>query len=328
MVAQAQALTEAQQELVAAHVGLPAILVRRMRTLPSHTDFDGLRSAGTLGLIEAAKAYDDSRGSFTSYATFRVRGAVLDELRRIDPMGRRGRQAYKENQKAVAELEQQLGRDAQDDDLRAAGMQRVEQVTFTNLADAYDLADTSVRGAGDEIEEHDSHAEALRHVAQLPERQRVVVEQCVLGDVPQNVMADRMGCSGTRVGQIRNEAVAVLRRLMSRDERVRAEPVVLKPRLPEPQPASEPILQVDATVVLPEPPPGSPIEQAEWAFADYWRRRGIVASTPRAEPVLVVRGFVREDWTWMGRAWHLLNGRHRLRTSARSRSPSARLLCG
>lgn len=312
MIAFPQSLTPEQQELVATHSGLPAIVVRGMRTLPSHADFDGLRSAGAFGLVEAAKSYDDTRGAFVTYATVRVRGAVLDEIRRNDPMGRRQRQAFKENQKGIAELEQRLGREVTDKDLRAARLDRVEQVAFINVDDAFDLADSSVRGAGDELEEHDSHAEALRHLAQLPERQRVVIEQCVLGEVPQNILADRWGCSETRVGQIRKEAVATLRRLMSREGlRVRAEPVVLKPRPPQPQTSAAPPepIEAAATVVLPEPPPGSSSEQAEWAFADYWRRHGILAPAPRAVPAVVVvrEVVVREDCTWIGRAWHLLN---------------------
>src|ERR1044071_6564958 len=82
-------------------------IARRMaRRCPEWISRDDLVSAGMVGLIEAADRYDDSRQEpFISFAEHRIRGAILDELRRGDIMPRRVRQLARKISSAIKELE-------------------------------------------------------------------------------------------------------------------------------------------------------------------------------------------------------------------------------
>ncbi|HRN52682.1 MAG TPA: sigma-70 family RNA polymerase sigma factor [Gemmatimonadaceae bacterium] len=82
-----------RDELVQRHIGLVHYLARRLHaTLADEADLDELVSAGLAGLLAAADAFDSSRGlAFSTYAATRIRGAMLDELRRVDPLTRGAR---------------------------------------------------------------------------------------------------------------------------------------------------------------------------------------------------------------------------------------------
>ena len=81
------------------------------RTLPSHIDFDDLVSDGYIGLIDAIKKYDSSYGyKFETYASFRVRGEILDRLRQADWVPRSLRSKNREIDLAVEKLSRDLGR--------------------------------------------------------------------------------------------------------------------------------------------------------------------------------------------------------------------------
>jgi len=73
---------------------------------------EDLRAAGAEGLIAAVETFDPDRGSFSAWARVRIRAAVLEELRRVDPVPRRARRAEREMAAGRGELEQRLGRTA------------------------------------------------------------------------------------------------------------------------------------------------------------------------------------------------------------------------
>jgi RNA polymerase sigma factor FliA len=82
-----------------------------MVNLPSSVRVDDLIQAGMIGLLEALDRYDASHGAqFETYAAQRVRGAMLDELRQNDAMPRSARRGMRHIEKAVAQLQQKLGR--------------------------------------------------------------------------------------------------------------------------------------------------------------------------------------------------------------------------
>ena len=79
--------------------------------LPSGMDRDDLFGAGTFGLIHAASTWDPTRGaSFKTFAYTAIRGAMLDEVRRVDPVPRPRRDRIRSTRRATAELERELGR--------------------------------------------------------------------------------------------------------------------------------------------------------------------------------------------------------------------------
>src|SRR6187402_3612732 len=86
--------------------------------LPSNIDIDDLISAGVIGLMDAIEKYDPTRDNkFKTYAEFRIRGAILDELRSQDWVPRSVREKAKVVEKAYAKLEKDLGRSATDEEM-------------------------------------------------------------------------------------------------------------------------------------------------------------------------------------------------------------------
>jgi RNA polymerase sigma factor FliA len=91
--------------------------------------FDDLWSAGALGLLEAARRFDAGRGvTFETFVEHRIRGAMLDELRRMDHLPRRLRSRTDDLQKAKLKLAGQLGRDASTEELAAELKLELEEV--------------------------------------------------------------------------------------------------------------------------------------------------------------------------------------------------------
>src|SRR6185503_17164144 len=88
--------------------------------LPSNIEFDDLVSSGVIGLMDAIDKYDPSRDNkFKTYAEFRIRGAILDELRAQDWVPRSVREKAKQLERAHVRLEQALGRVPTEDELTA-----------------------------------------------------------------------------------------------------------------------------------------------------------------------------------------------------------------
>ncbi|MEZ5979732.1 MAG: FliA/WhiG family RNA polymerase sigma factor [Planctomycetota bacterium] len=102
---------EERERLILEHVPLLHHIVGRMALdLPSRVDRDDLVGYGMLGLIGAADAFDPSRGlQFSTFAFPRIRGAILDELRRQDFLPRGRRERVRDLDRVVRELEQDGG---------------------------------------------------------------------------------------------------------------------------------------------------------------------------------------------------------------------------
>ncbi|MEA3402299.1 MAG: FliA/WhiG family RNA polymerase sigma factor [Armatimonadota bacterium] len=101
-----------REELIEEHADLVRYEVERVAAgLPAQVDREDLLSAGMIGLIRAVDRYDPDRGaSFTTYATSLMRGAILDELRRMDWAPRGLRSRYRRLEQALVDLRRRLGR--------------------------------------------------------------------------------------------------------------------------------------------------------------------------------------------------------------------------
>ena len=100
------------------------IALKIRRHLPAHVEVDDLRANGILGLVDAVAKFDPSKGvKLESYARHRVRGAILDGLRRADTASRDMRRKNKRIQTLYRELESKLGRPVRDEEMaKALGM--------------------------------------------------------------------------------------------------------------------------------------------------------------------------------------------------------------
>jgi len=101
-----------EKDLIERFLPLVRNVVDRIKlVLPSHIDAEDLYSVGITGLLAAVRKYDPDQGNtFASYAAMRIRGAILDELRRMDWCPRRARARARKLKQAIGALEQRMGR--------------------------------------------------------------------------------------------------------------------------------------------------------------------------------------------------------------------------
>jgi RNA polymerase sigma factor for flagellar operon FliA len=220
-------------ELVTAHLPLVAHVVREtMGRVPGHVDRDDLTSAGMMALVQAGRSYDAARGvPFASYASPRVRGAILDELRSVDWASRSVRRRARDLEETRARLANDLGRvpsteevasvlglstDAvarnEDDILRA----QVLSLQGSDKSDLEDMLPTTGPSPEQVVEQRERLTYMVEAVAELPERMRIVVEQYFLAERPMAEIAAELGVTESRVSQIRAEALVLLRGAMDR----------------------------------------------------------------------------------------------------------------
>src|SRR5687768_12942468 len=110
------------QELIVRYLPLVRNVVDRIKlNVPAHVDADDLYSVGITGLLAAVRKFDPVQGhTFASYAAMRIRGAILDELRRMDWCPRRARARSRKLKNAINDVEQKVGRAATDAEVCAS----------------------------------------------------------------------------------------------------------------------------------------------------------------------------------------------------------------
>ena len=200
---------------------------RLARKIPKHVEMDDLVSAGMLGLIEAAERFDPSRGErFESFAEFRIRGAMLDELRARDSLSRDMRRVSKELRRASAEVASQLGRSPEEAEVAAhMGISidemhaRQAKLTGSSVV-GYDEADPSfLDHAADEACEdpcdqaarRELFANMIEHIEALPQKMQQVLALYYCESLNLKEIGHVLGVTESRVCQIHREATLRLR---------------------------------------------------------------------------------------------------------------------
>jgi RNA polymerase sigma factor for flagellar operon FliA len=223
MQAQTRTNRGMRDRLIAEHMEIARrISLRMARRCPDWIAPDDLVAAGMLGLTEAAARYDETRTEpFLSFAEKRIRGAVLDELRRGDIMPRRARAMARKIGQTIQALEKELAAPPSDEQIAA----RLGVSLETYLEDLEGLIHLTV-GALDpsdepaatddgspETEAHRRHAlSRIRPALEKLERRDLLVlnlyykEELTYGEI-----AQVLGVTGSRVCQIHGRAIARLR---------------------------------------------------------------------------------------------------------------------
>ncbi len=208
-----------REELILSHLGLVRhVLGKLLAQLPPGIDVENLEAAGSLGLVEAANHFDPERGvQFKSYAYTRIRGAMLDELRRNCPLPQeilqrasRVRQAYEELQPPVT-LEALaaatgLSPDEVADCLAALRMTRMLSWDHAGAAIDAQLEDRAESPAAlaEQAERKHLLAEAI---AALPSRDRLVVTLYYLEDLRLKEIGELLELSESRVSRVLSAAL-------------------------------------------------------------------------------------------------------------------------
>jgi RNA polymerase sigma factor for flagellar operon FliA len=196
-----------------------AALAPLSRRLPAAVSRDDLASAGRLALVETLTGFAGPDEEARAYAFTRVRGAMLDELRRLDPLSRRTRARVSALRRASAALAQELGRPATPGEIgEATGLSAGEVERAERLAFAAEAAATPPDDGGDvyaqcpdedgmspvAFAESGELAELMQAaLARLAPNQAYVVRRYHLEEATLEDIADELGVSKERVRQIR-----------------------------------------------------------------------------------------------------------------------------
>ena len=206
-----------------------------LRRVPSFVQREDLASAGALALVQAAQSYDEAQGvPFHKYAIFRIRGAMMDELRSMDWATRGARQRTKQLEEMTASLTQAQGRPPTKEELAQAlgiDVEKVEAamadasrrvVSIDNTGNSEDedartieLVDESATPE-DQVLGDERMVYLRAAVKALPQRLRYVIEQAFFEERPIQDIAQELGVTQSRVSQLRTEALALMRDGMNR----------------------------------------------------------------------------------------------------------------
>jgi RNA polymerase sigma factor for flagellar operon FliA len=217
-------------ELVVQHAPLvKRIAYHLMGRLPDTVQLDDLIQSGMLGLLEAIKHYDAGQGaSFETYAGIRIRGAMLDELRRSDWTPRSVHKKARMVAEAIREVENRLGRDARDSEVAThmgIGIEEYNHIlqdsvsckTFSveELVQGEDGLIEGVHATTEEPEEllvQQNFQKALaKAIAELPERERLVISLYYDEELNLREIGKVLDVSESRVSQICSHAMLRLR---------------------------------------------------------------------------------------------------------------------
>ncbi|MEX2254438.1 MAG: FliA/WhiG family RNA polymerase sigma factor [Acidimicrobiia bacterium] len=227
--AQAEGGALGAEELVVSSLPLVQFAVTEIWTrVPRHVSRDDLVSAAMMGLAQAARTFDPSRGvAFQHYASRRIKGALLDELRSLDWATRSVRAKSTQLRSVTETLTAALG--------RGPNASEIAEVMGTTVSDVCTLAENAHRATvlnyesivtegeavdllwvddetpEDAVLRRERHAYLFDAVATLPERQKRVVVGYFFEERPMEELAQELGVTESRVSQLCSEALRKLR---------------------------------------------------------------------------------------------------------------------
>jgi RNA polymerase sigma factor for flagellar operon FliA len=212
-------------------------LVRRLAhqmiaKLPANIEIDDLIQVGMIGLTDALSRFDAAQGvQLETFATQRIRGAMLDELRGTDWMSRGSRKQQRSIEAAVRRLEQRLGRAPQESEIAAEMdvslteyQQLLGKVRGTQLVYLEDMSgddgdnDYLDRHVGDEaanplsqLQDHRMREALVAAIKTLPEREQYVMSMYYEHDMNLKEIAAVLKVTESRVCQLHSQSIARLR---------------------------------------------------------------------------------------------------------------------
>jgi len=234
MYAEAQAFEQNINDEIAQHTPLvKRIAYHLMSRLPPSVQQDDLIQAGMIGLLESLRNYDASQGaSFQTYARIRIRGAMLDEIRKNDWAPRSVHRKARMVAEVVKDIENRTGRDARDQEI-AEGLgvtlpeyHRLLQDASGHRVFSYDELNVEshghceslsqgTQGPLEGLQSADFKRSLADAIAGLPERERLVMTLYYDEELNLREIGSILGVSESRICQIHSQAVIRLQSRMN-----------------------------------------------------------------------------------------------------------------
>jgi RNA polymerase sigma factor for flagellar operon FliA len=229
-----------EKDLIERYLPLVRNVVDRIKlNVPAHVDADDLYSVGITGLIAAVRKFDPEQGTtFAGYAAMRIRGAILDELRRMDWCPRRARARSRKLKSAINDVEQKVGRAATDAEVSAAlGLDAKEYAKWVDEAKPVTfiaIDQTSEHQEGDGPSLHDllrdendvtgrdnlEKAELVelltQRIAELPDIPKKILAMYYFENMRLAEIAAVFGLTESRICQIHAQTILGLRAYLQR----------------------------------------------------------------------------------------------------------------
>ena len=221
-------------ELVQSHLPLVKKIASQLASsFPALLEYEDLIAFGNMGLVEASTKWESERGvAFAAFAAQRIRGAMIDAMRRVDPLGRTSRTRLKEIEAEKSRMSMELGRDPSEQEVaRSVGITRDQYRSAQAAGSVRVLSiDALVRSQdGPQWEPEDPYAEdpeeaairasqilELRRELQfLPERLKLVLSLRYVEGLKYSEIAEVLGVSASRVSQLEAHALQRLRQKLA-----------------------------------------------------------------------------------------------------------------
>jgi RNA polymerase sigma factor for flagellar operon FliA len=216
------------------HVGLVKRVALHLKgRLPNFMELDELIQVGMIGLIEAKSSFDASKGvEFEIFAKNRVRGAILDQVRKLSYLPRSAIVSIREHNEATALLTGQLGREASQSelaefmgkDIESFQKERVHAHRFQTVSLETQLSDTLDMPAGEsdnpevQIAQEQFMDTLMASIESLPERERTVVSLYYVEEMNLKEIGAVLDVSESRISQILSSSVKKLRRFIGTED--------------------------------------------------------------------------------------------------------------
>jgi|TARA_Y100000994_G_scaffold244096_1_gene243384 RNA polymerase sigma factor for flagellar operon FliA len=219
--------TNKENDRLLEHIGLVKRVALHLKTrLPNFMEIDELIQVGTIGLIEAAKSFDDSKGvEFEIFARTRIRGAILDQVRKLSYLPRSAMVNIRDHNEATAALSSELGREPSQTelaefmgkDLESFHKERTHAYRFQTVSLESQVMD-DVEIPSNEINEPESEladAQLLNalegSIESLPERDKTIISLYYVEEMNLKEIGAVLDISESRVSQILSSTVKKLR---------------------------------------------------------------------------------------------------------------------
>ncbi|MBM3840922.1 MAG: FliA/WhiG family RNA polymerase sigma factor [Verrucomicrobia bacterium] len=231
-----------EEELVLKYAPLVLKMVYRIAPIVrSVVDFDDLKNVGYLALVQAARAFDPDLGvAFEVYCKHRVRGAILDELRRNSPVTRTVYSKWKKLEQTIQDLEEKLGHTPTESEIAAALgttvngyrelLDELRLVAYVSLDEIssqesdsgeftpFQLADIHQVDPAGQVTARDLQELVRERILQMSPQQKKILTLYYYEGLRFKDIAVLMKLSESRICQIHTEAIMVLRAFLDREQ--------------------------------------------------------------------------------------------------------------